>query len=174
LAFVIVVRTRTVHGSGMEAASATISPLWLDVDLMEHKVLMRMCGGTRWRVVALARGWPESATGWKRVWGKRSQGCEELWRESDNDERKKRVNGVNPDPRRSIYRGSTGSACCGSFCRTTRYNVSIVINSREDCIGFIVNRLSQDLNSEFRSSAGNKTPWGQPDDKQGWQAPTSH
>jgi hypothetical protein len=45
--------------------------------------------------------------------------------DSDSNGRKKRANGVNSDPSFSIYRGSTGSACCGSFCRTTRTTTAI-------------------------------------------------
>jgi hypothetical protein len=71
--------------------------------------------------------------------------------------RGRRANGVNPDPSRSIYRGSTR---CGSFCRTMRFNGSILINLREDCAGFIINRLSHDLKSEFRSSAVNQISSG--------------
>jgi hypothetical protein len=70
--------------------------------------------------------------------------------------------------------GSTGSACCGSFRRTTRFNGYIPINSQEDCTGFIANRLSHDLNSEFRSSAVNKLSSGHSDDKHIQQAAMSH
>jgi hypothetical protein len=87
---------------------------------------------------------------------------------------RRRANGVNFDPVHSIYKGSTGSACCGSFRHTTRFNGSIPGNSREDCAGFIDNRLSHNLNSEFRSSAINILSLGHPDDKQVQQAPTSH
>jgi hypothetical protein len=73
LTSVIVDRTYIVRGFGMGAASAAISPLGLDLDLMEHKVLMRMRGGARCRMVALARGWPEPVTGWKHARGKWSQ-----------------------------------------------------------------------------------------------------
>jgi hypothetical protein len=78
---------------------------------------------------------------------------------------RRRANGVNPDLSCSIYRGTTRSACCGSFCHTTRYNGSIPIISREDRARFIINRLSHDLNSEFRSSAAHKSS-GHPDDIQ--------
>jgi hypothetical protein len=118
LAFVIIDRTHTVRGSGMGAASAAISPLGLDLDLMEHKVLMCMCSGARRRTAALAHGWPELETEWMCARGKRSQGCGSYGGNDDNDGRKKTVNGVNPEPSRSIYRGSTGSARCGSFRRT--------------------------------------------------------
>jgi hypothetical protein len=45
LAFVIVYRTHTLRGSRMEAASVAISPPGFGLDLMKHKVLMRMRGG---------------------------------------------------------------------------------------------------------------------------------
>jgi hypothetical protein len=51
----------------MEAAFAAISPLGFGLDLMEHKVLMRMGGGARRRAVVLARGRPEVEIGWKRT-----------------------------------------------------------------------------------------------------------
>jgi hypothetical protein len=62
--------------------------------------------------------------------------------------------------------GSTGSACCGSFCHTTRLNGSIPIILREDYTGFIISRLSHDLNSEFRLTTANKTSSGHLEDKQ--------
>jgi hypothetical protein len=74
-------------------------------------------------------------------------------------------NGVNPDPGHPIYRGSTESAHCDSFRRTKRLNGSIPKNSRRDCAGFIANRLSNDLNSEFRSSGDSKLSSGHPDSK---------
>jgi hypothetical protein len=67
---------------------------------------------------------------------------------------------------------STGSARCGSFRHTTRFNGSIPINLREDCAVFITNRLSHDLNSEFRSFTVNRISLGHPDDKQVQPAPT--
>jgi hypothetical protein len=79
---------------------------------------------------------------------------------------RRRANGVNPDPSRSIYRGSTGSACCGSFHHTTRYNGSIPIISRKDCAGFIVNIPHHNLNSVFRSSDAHKASSGHPNGKQ--------
>jgi hypothetical protein len=45
---------------------------------------------------------------------------------------RRKGNGVNPDSGRPIYRGSTESARCGSFRRTTRLNGSIPRSSRED------------------------------------------
>jgi hypothetical protein len=65
----------------------------------------------------------------------------------------------------------TGSARCGSFYRTTHFNGSILRNSREDCGGFIANRVSHDLNSKFRSSTVTKLSSGHPDGKQVRQAP---
>jgi hypothetical protein len=62
--------------------------------------------------------------------------------------------------------GSTGSARYGSFRRTTRYNGSIPIISREDYTGFIIKIPCHDLNSEFRSSAAHKAVSGRPDGKQ--------
>jgi hypothetical protein len=48
LAFDIVDGTHTVRGSRIRRASAAISSLGLDLDLREHRVLMRMRSGT-WR-----------------------------------------------------------------------------------------------------------------------------
>jgi hypothetical protein len=66
-----------MRGSGMEVSSAAILPLGFGLDLMVHRVLMRMCGGARRGVVVLARGRPELETGWERVQERRPQGCEE-------------------------------------------------------------------------------------------------
>jgi hypothetical protein len=156
-----------VHGSRMGAASATISPLGLELDLMEHKVLMRMRGGARCKsdgASALMAGvgdWMEARA---REAVARLRGAT-VTRATTTGGRRGRM-GVNPNPSHSIYRGSSGSARCGSFHRTTCYNGSILVISRDDCAGFIVNRLSHDLNSEFGSSAANKTLSGHPDDKQ--------
>jgi hypothetical protein len=118
------------------------------------------------RAMALAQGRPEPAIGWKRAReGSGRKAARRYDVKRDSDGRKKRINGVNPDPSRSIYRGSTGFARCGSFRRTMRYNGSILIISLGDCVGFVVHRLNHDLNSEFRSSTANKTSSGHPDDK---------
>jgi hypothetical protein len=151
----------------MEAASATILLLGFGLDLTLLKVLMRM-HGRAWRgVVVLACGWLELEIGRRCAQAKWSQGCEEA---TTADMRatggRRRVNGVNPDPSRSIYSGSTGSAQCGSFRHTTCYNGSISIISREDCAGFIVNMPRHHLNSEFRSSAAHKALLGHHDGKQ--------
>jgi hypothetical protein len=47
LASVIADRTHTVRGSGIGIASAAVSSLGLDLDLKEHRVLMRMRSGAR-------------------------------------------------------------------------------------------------------------------------------
>jgi hypothetical protein len=159
----------------MEVAYAAIPPLGFGLDLMVHKVLMRMRGGAWCEVVVLVRGWPKLETGWWRAQAKWPQ----VYGEATAAEVRaagvrRRVNGVNPDLSRSTYRGSTGSARCGSFRRIMRYNSSIPIISQEDCAGFIVNRPRHDLNFEFRSSAAHKAPSGHPDGKQDRQAPTSH
>jgi hypothetical protein len=129
--------------SGMEAASAAISQLGFKLDLMVHRVLMHMHGGARHGVVVLARGRLELETGWERAHQKWTQGCGEATTVGVRVTGRRRGNGVNPDPSHSIYRGSTASSRCGSFRCTTRFNVSILINTQEDCVGFITNRLSQ-------------------------------
>jgi hypothetical protein len=55
-----------VRETGTGAASAAISLLGLDLDLIEHKVLVRMRGGARCRTVALctngqSQRWDERA-----------------------------------------------------------------------------------------------------------------
>jgi hypothetical protein len=89
----------------MGATSAAISQLGLDLDLIEHKVLMRMRGGARRRMVVLAHGWPKPAMIWKRTLGKRSQGYGSYRGDGGSKRRKEKANGVNPDPSCSIYRG---------------------------------------------------------------------
>jgi hypothetical protein len=53
LASIIVDRTHTMRGSGRGATSTAISPLGLDLDLIEYRVLMRMHGGAQRRMAAL-------------------------------------------------------------------------------------------------------------------------
>jgi hypothetical protein len=48
----------------MEAASTAISPLGFGLDLMVHRLLMRMRRGARRGVVVLTRGRPELEIGW--------------------------------------------------------------------------------------------------------------
>jgi hypothetical protein len=104
------------------------------------------------RAAALAHGWPEPATGWTRVRGKRLQGCESYDGDGDSDGRKKRVNVVNSDSCASIYRGLHRVHPLRLLPPyDAHHNDSIMIISREDYTGFFDNRLSSDLNSEFRS-----------------------
>jgi hypothetical protein len=51
LAFIIIDGTHTVRGYGIGRASSAISLLGLDLNLKEHRVLMRMRSGSRhwWR-----------------------------------------------------------------------------------------------------------------------------
>jgi hypothetical protein len=103
LASMIVDRTHRVHGSGMGAASGTISLLRLDLDLNKHRVLMRMRGGARRRAAVLVHGRLEQVMEWTHAPGKRLQGCGSY---GDNDKRrKKRMSVVNLDLSRSIYGG---------------------------------------------------------------------
>jgi hypothetical protein len=90
----------------MEVASAAISPLGFRLDLMEHKVLMRMRGGAQRGMVVLARGWSELEIGWMRAQEKQPQGCgEATTARMKVTGGRRRANGVNPDPSRSIYMG---------------------------------------------------------------------
>jgi hypothetical protein len=63
LASVIVGRTHAVCGSGMEAASAAISPLGFAMDLMVQRVLTRMRKKSAMRGGS-ASAWPARAGGW--------------------------------------------------------------------------------------------------------------
>jgi hypothetical protein len=164
-----------VRGSGTEASSAAISSLGFGLYLMVHKVLMRMRGGARRRAVVLAGRWPEPGTGWKCAQersGRKATGCYDG--ESDATGGRRGRMGSTPTRAALFIGGSTGSVRCGSFRRTTCFNDSIPINSREDCTGFVINILSHDLNSGFRTSAINKISSCHPNDKQVQQAPTSH
>jgi hypothetical protein len=72
LASIIVDQTHAVCGSGMEAASAAISLLGFGLDLMPHKVLMRM-RGEAWRgAVALECGRSELEVGWEHARGSKA------------------------------------------------------------------------------------------------------
>jgi hypothetical protein len=96
--------------------------------------------------------------GWRRARGKWLQGCGGYVGNSDSNARKKKANGVNPDPCASIYMGVHWIHLLRLLLSyDTHYNGSILIISREDRVGFFVNRLSHDLSSEFRSLAMNKT-----------------
>jgi hypothetical protein len=88
-----------------------------------------------------ASAWPAGAGGWMGARARKQGGRKiagKLRRQesdgsrSESDARKKKGNGVNPDPGRPIYGGSTESARCGSFRRTTRPNGIIPRSSRED------------------------------------------
>jgi hypothetical protein len=75
-----------------------------------------------------ASAWPAGAGGWMsacagaRWW----QDCGKATAtEVRATEGRRKKNGVNPDLGYTIYRGSTESARCGSFRRTTRFNGSI-------------------------------------------------
>jgi hypothetical protein len=90
----------------MEVAYAAIPPLGFGLDLMVHKVLMRMHGGAWCEVVVLVRGWPKLETRWWRAQAKWPQ----VYGEATAAEVRaagvrRRVNRVNPDPSRSTYRG---------------------------------------------------------------------
>jgi hypothetical protein len=109
------------------------------------------------RAAVLAHGWTELVMGWTRTRGKRLQGCGSYDGDSDNDGRKKRANVVNLDPCRSIYSGVHQVRLLRLLPPyDAHHNGSIPIISREDHAGFFANRLSNDLNSEFRSSATTK------------------
>jgi hypothetical protein len=93
----------------------------------------------------LARAWPELEATWVGTGARRSQ--EKLQRgraavvEVKATGRKTKGIGVNLAPGRPIYRGSTESARCGSFCRTTCVNGSIPRSSRKDQGGYFANTL---------------------------------
>jgi hypothetical protein len=123
----------------MQAASAAISPLGLELDLIWHKVLTRM----RERSTTRSGGASTSLTevgSWTGGHGskavtrslRRARERESDGSGSDIDGRKTKGNGVNLAPGRPIYRGSTESICCGSFHFTIRLNGSIPRSSRED------------------------------------------
>jgi hypothetical protein len=76
----------------MEAASAAISPLGFGLDIIVHKVLMRMHGGARRGVVVLTRGRLELEIGWGCA--RRSEAVARLWESygggSESNRRKKK------------------------------------------------------------------------------------
>jgi hypothetical protein len=111
----------------MGAASATISPLGLDLDLIEHRVLMRSArmAGAGGEMDACER---EAA-----------QSCGSYGSDGDSDARKKWAS-------RSIYRGVHPISSLWFLPPyDAHYNGSILIKSREDRAGFFANRLSNDL-----------------------------
>jgi hypothetical protein len=89
----------------MEDASAAISSLGFELDLMERKVLMRIRGGARCK----RGGESTRATGvcdWMEARVReivaRLRGATAARAESNSDERKKRANGVNLDLSHSL------------------------------------------------------------------------
>jgi hypothetical protein len=121
----------------MEAASTAIPPLGLVLDLILHKVLMRMCKRSTGRsggavtCLAGARGWMRVGAG-ARLSQDRYGGEKVMEVEVTAMGGRQKWNRVNPALGRPIYRGVHRSTHYGSFCRTTRLNGSIPRNSRED------------------------------------------
>jgi hypothetical protein len=110
LASVIVDRTHAVCGSGMEAASAAISPLGFVLDLMLHRILTRM----RKRSAARSAGastWLAGARGWMNAHAeaRRSQDCyggtKAIAVKAKEMRGRRKMSGVNPALGRPIYRG---------------------------------------------------------------------
>jgi hypothetical protein len=139
LASVIVDRTHTACGSGMEAPSTAISPLGLVLDLMWHKVFMRIrrkstaqSGGAS-TSLARAGSWTDGR-GSKVVARslRRARERERESDESDSDGGRRRGMGSTPPWAILFIGGSTESIRCGSFHRTIRLNGSILRNSQED------------------------------------------
>jgi hypothetical protein len=147
LAFVILDRTHTVRRSKMGAASATISSLDLDLDLSKQRVLMRMRSSARCGAVVLARGWPETTTGWTCAQGTQAW-LRQLRRGDGDNERGGRIGRMcsTPDPCTSIYSGVHRVRPLRLLPPYDAHrNGSISIISREDHVGFFATRLSNDL-----------------------------
>jgi hypothetical protein len=72
LASVIVDRTHTAYWSGMEDATTAISSLVFALDLMVHRVLIRMRKGARHGAVVQAHGRPELGIGWEHAHGSKA------------------------------------------------------------------------------------------------------
>jgi hypothetical protein len=143
--------------AGMGAAPAAISTLGLDLDLSKQRVLMRMRSSARRGAVMLAHRWPDPVMGQTRTQRKQSQDCGSYGGDGQSDGRKKKGECGQPDPCASIYSGVHRVRPLGLLSLYDAHrNGSIPIISREDCAKFFVNRLSGDLNSEFRSSATTK------------------
>jgi hypothetical protein len=110
-ASVIVDRTHTVCGSGMEAASATISPLGFALDLMLQRVLthmrkrstMRGGGASSWLAGVGcwmgARGGNKAAARSQQSYG----GGKATGVEARAMRGRRKGSGVNPDPGHPIY-----------------------------------------------------------------------
>jgi hypothetical protein len=91
--------------------------------------------------------------GWRHTQGKRLQGYESNGSDSDGNGRKNRVNGVNPDSSRSIYRWVYPIRLLWLLPPYyTHHNDYIPTILREDYAGLFTRQASHDLSSEFRSS----------------------
>jgi hypothetical protein len=144
LASVIVDRTYAACGSGMEASSAAISSLGFVLDLTLQRVLtcmrkrsaMRNGDASTW--LAEARGWMGTRPGARRSQDRKkatAAGKRWEWKQMRREEEERGM-GSTP-PRAALFiGGSTDSARCGSFRRTTRLNGSILISSRDNLGGF--------------------------------------
>jgi hypothetical protein len=146
LASFIVDRTHTVCGSGMEAASAAISPLWFVLDLMLQRVLTRM----RKRSAAQSGGtstWLAGAGGWMdaRAGERRSQDCyggmKAIAVKAKEMRGRRKRNGVNPTSGHPIYRRVHRICPLRFLPRTMRLNGSILISSRDNLSGFVADWL---------------------------------
>jgi hypothetical protein len=85
----------------MEAASAAISLLGFELDLIEHKVLMRMRGGARRGVMVLTSGRSEVEIGWECARGSAvvARLRESYDGGSESDGRRKKAEWGQPRPR---------------------------------------------------------------------------
>jgi hypothetical protein len=131
LASLIVNRTHSTCGSGMEVPSAAISPLGLVLDLIWHKVFTRMRRRSAARSGG-ARTCLAGASGWTN--GRRSKAiARSLWRtrERESDGGRRRGMGSTPPWAILFIGGSTESIRSGSFHHTKRLNGSIPGSSQK-------------------------------------------
>jgi hypothetical protein len=124
----------------METVSTAISPLGFALDQMVQRVLTcmnaaRSGGASAW--LAGAGGGMGVRAGARRSQDRGNDAAAEVRATGG----RRRVNGVNPDSGRPIYRGSTESGRCSSFRRTTRSNGSIPRSPRKDYSGFVADQM---------------------------------
>jgi hypothetical protein len=133
---VIMDRTHGVCGSGMEAVSATISPLGFALDLIAQGVLTCMRKRARHGAVVQARGWPELEVGWKHARESKAvaRSRESYGGGSETDGRKKKGAAL-------FIGGTPNLPAAVPFAVQHVLNGSIPRSLREDYGGFIANRL---------------------------------
>jgi hypothetical protein len=141
----------------MGAASAAISPLGLGLDIIEHRVLMCMRGGARRRTVALRMdGQSRRRDGHAREESGCKVGGATTAMAKATGGRRRRMGSTPTHAHLFISRVHQIRPLRLLPPHDVHYKGNIPIISREDHTRLFAGRASNDLSSEFRSSANTK------------------